>query len=52
MRQLDGALGRVGHGTLIPILRTLRLSSLDQVDNLESLRKVVLAVEQAAGLTQ
>jgi hypothetical protein len=52
LRRLNGALDRVGHGALVPILRSMRVSALDQIDNLDSLRKVVLAVEQVAELTQ
>ena len=51
LRRLDVALNRVGPETLIPILRSLRVNSLAQVDNLDSLKKVVLAAEQAAGIT-
>ena len=51
LRRLDVALNRVGPETLIPILRSLRVNSLAQVDNLDSLKKIVLAVEQAAGIT-
>jgi hypothetical protein len=38
LRRLDAALNRVEPGTLVPILRFLRLNSLDQIDNLEDLR--------------
>jgi hypothetical protein len=48
LRRLEVALDRVGPETLVPILRSLRLNSLDQVDSLESLKKIVLAVERAA----
>ena len=37
-------LGTVEPGTLVPILRTLLLSSLNQDDSLDSLKKVVLEV--------
>jgi hypothetical protein len=46
LRRLDAALNRVGPETLVPVLRSLQLDSLAQVDNLETLRKVVLAIEQ------
>lgn len=49
LRRLDETLDRVGAETLVPVLRSLRLDSLDQVDNLDSLRKIVLEVERAAG---
>jgi hypothetical protein len=48
LRRLKAALNRVGPETLVPILRSLRLNALAQVDNLDDLKKIVLAVEQAA----
>jgi hypothetical protein len=51
LRRLDAALNRVGPETLVPVLRSLRLDSLAQVDNLDSLRKIVLTIEQAAAST-
>jgi hypothetical protein len=50
LRRLDAALDRTGGEALYPILQSLQLTSLDQVDNLETLRSVVLAAEQAAGV--
>src|SRR5271157_849370 len=52
LRRLEAALDRIGPETVVPILRSLRLNSLNQIDCLESLKKVVLAVEEAAGLTR
>ncbi len=52
LRRLKAALNRVGPEALVPALRSLRLNSLDQVDCLESPKKVVLAAEEAAGLTR
>jgi hypothetical protein len=49
--RLEAALNRVGPEALVPILRSLQLNSLEQVDCLESLKRVVLAAEEAAGLT-
>jgi hypothetical protein len=51
LRRLEAALKRVGPETLGPILRSLRLDSLDQVDCLESLKRVVLEVERAPEIT-
>ena len=51
LRRLEAALERVGPEAVVPTLRSLRLNSLEQVDCLESLKKVVLAAEEAAGLT-
>jgi hypothetical protein len=50
--RLKAALNRIGPETLVPILRSMRLNSLAQVDSLETLKRVVLAVEQAAGITR
>src|SRR6266852_4557867 len=52
LRRLEAALDRVGPETLVPILHSLRLNALPQVDNLEDLKKIVLAVEQAADGTR
>jgi hypothetical protein len=46
--RLEVALNKVGPETLVPILRSLRLNSLDQVDSLDSLKKIVLEIERAA----
>jgi hypothetical protein len=47
-RRLDAALERVEPETLTQILRYLNLQSIDQVDNLQTLREIVLALETAA----
>jgi hypothetical protein len=49
--RLKAALNRVEPGTLVPVLRLLGFSSLDQVDSLESLKRVVLEVERVAEST-
>ena len=51
LRRLEAALNRVGPEAVVPTLRSLRLISLEQVDSLESLKKVVYAAETAADLT-
>jgi hypothetical protein len=51
LRRLEAALDRVGPETLVPILRSCRLNSLNQIDCLESLKKVVLEAERAAEIT-
>ncbi len=51
LRRLKAALDKAGPEILVPILQSLRLHSLDQVDSLESLKKIVYAAEEAAGLT-
>lgn len=50
LRRLDAALNQVEPGTLTPILRSLRLNSLEQVASLDDLRKIVREVERAAGI--
>ena len=47
-RRLDAALDRVGPEPLTQILRSLKLQSLDRVDNLQTLHEIVLALEAAA----
>jgi hypothetical protein len=48
LRRLDAALEKSGPEILLPILRSLRLNSIDQVDSLDSLKRVVLEVERVA----
>lgn len=50
--RLGAALNRVEPGTLVSILRSLRLNSLAQVDTLETLTRVVQGVERAAESTR
>jgi hypothetical protein len=47
-RRLDAALDRVGPERLTQIFRTLKLQSLTEVDNLQTLHQIVLALEAAA----
>lgn len=47
-RRLDAAVDRVGPEPLTQILRTLKLHSLSQVDKLQTLHQIVLALEAAA----
>ena len=47
-RRLDAALDKSGPEILLPILRSLQLNSLDQVDSLDNLKKIVLGIERAA----
>jgi hypothetical protein len=46
-RRLDAALDRVGPDALTQILRSVKLQSIDLVDNLQTLREIVLALEAA-----
>jgi hypothetical protein len=47
-RRLEAALDSVGPETLTQILRSLKLQSVDLVDNLQTLREIVLALEASA----
>jgi len=47
-RRLDAALERAGSEALTQILRSLKLQSIDVVDNLQTLREIVIALETAA----
>jgi hypothetical protein len=47
-RRLDAALDRVGPESSTRILRSLKLQSIDRVDNLQTLHEVVIALEAAA----
>ena len=47
-RRLDAALNRVGPEALTPILHSLKVQSIDVVDNLHTLHEIVVAVEAAA----
>src|ERR1700722_17361107 len=50
-RRLDAALERVGPEALTEILRSQKLWSIDRVDNLQTLREIVLALEAVAQRT-
>ncbi len=45
--RLDAALDSAGPEALTQILRSLKLQSIDRVDNLQTLREIVLALEAA-----
>jgi hypothetical protein len=47
LMRLKAALEKTGPGALTPILQTLGLASLERVDNLEILKRVVLDLESA-----
>jgi hypothetical protein len=49
LARLDAALERTGPEALGPILESLRLRSIDQVDSLDTLQKIVLAMEAKSG---
>jgi hypothetical protein len=48
LRRMEVALDRTGPEALVPILRTIGLTSLERVDNLETLKQIVLELERAA----
>ena len=48
LRRLETALDKAGTEALIPILKSLRIASLERVDNLETLKRIVLELERAA----
>jgi hypothetical protein len=48
LMRLKAALEKTGPRALTPILRALGLASLDRVDNLETLKRIVLDLESAA----
>jgi hypothetical protein len=49
LARLEAALQRTGHEALIPVLESMGFRSLERVDNLEDLKRIVLALEDAAG---
>ena len=51
LKRLEAALDRAGRGPLATILRSLNLNSLDRVENLDTLHKIVLALEASAAST-
>lgn len=48
LRRVETALGKTGPEVLVPILKAIGLNSLERVDNLENLKRIVLEVEGAA----
>jgi hypothetical protein len=48
LRRLEAALDKSGPGALIPVLKTIGLTSIQRVDNLETLKRIVLELEGAA----
>jgi hypothetical protein len=50
LSRLDAAVDKTGPDQLAAILCSVNLKSLDQVDNLETLQKVVVALEAKADL--
>jgi hypothetical protein len=48
IRRLEAALDKTGPEALVPVLKALRLSSIERVENLETLKRIVLELEAAA----
>jgi hypothetical protein len=47
LRRLEAAPGKLGPEALIPILKQYRLTSIERIDNLELLKRIVLELERA-----
>src|SRR5262249_35487329 len=47
LRRMEAALDKTGPEALVPILKAIGLSSLERVDNLETLKRIVLELEGA-----
>jgi hypothetical protein len=48
LRRVEAALDKTGPEALVPILKTIGLSSLERVENLETLKRIILELERAA----
>jgi len=48
LRHLEAALDKVAPEALVPILKANRLASIERVDNLETLKRIVVELERAA----
>jgi hypothetical protein len=48
LQRLQSILGRIGPDALRPVLSSLQLKSLEQIDNLDTLQRIVLALEAKA----
>lgn len=46
LRRLEAALDRLGHEALVPVLKANHLTSIQRIDNLETLKRVVLELER------
>jgi hypothetical protein len=49
LRRLETAIDKIGPEPLVPILHSLKLNSLERVDNLKTLHEIVVAMEAKAG---
>jgi len=48
LRRLEAALDKTGPEALIPVLKAIGLTSIERVDNLETLKRIVVALEGSA----
>lgn len=48
MRRLEAALDKLGPEALVPVLKANQLASIERIENLETLKRVVLELERAA----
>ena len=48
LRRLEAALDKTGPEALVPVLKALRVSSIERVESLETLKRIVLELEVAA----
>jgi hypothetical protein len=48
LRRLEAAVGRTGSEAMARILESLKLNSMERVDNLETLKEIVLKLEEVA----
>jgi hypothetical protein len=48
LRRLEAALDKTGPEALVPVLKALRVSSIERVERLETLKRIVLELEVAA----
>jgi hypothetical protein len=48
LRRLEAALDKVGPEALVPVLKANQLTSIERVDNLETLKRIVIELERVA----
>jgi hypothetical protein len=48
LRRLEAALDKLGPEALVPVLKANQLASIERIENLETLKRVVLELERAA----
>jgi len=48
LKRFEAALDKVGFEALVPILKANHLTSIERVDNLEMLKRIVVELEHAA----